>query len=169
GWFGASAEAHVPRRDPQASAARAIASGSRPRANAWSFSLPAWPSRIHARVAAAEPRSRAIGIRLRGEIPRRAESTRSAGGSWCPEPYPAGHTAQGPRARASDRTFELRHRRGRAIRERLDDMVRFDEVRSREVRNRPRDLERAIEPATRDRVEVDRRREELARVRRDPC
>ena len=43
---------------------------------------------------------------------------------------------------------------------------RLDEVRSREVRDRPRDLERAIEPATRERVEVDRRGEELARVRR---
>ena len=38
----------------------------------------------------------------------------------------------------------------------------------REVRDRPRDLERAIEPATRESVEVDRRCEDLARLRRDP-
>src|SRR6188474_137322 len=71
-------------------------------------------------------------------------------------------------ARPSDGTLELRHRRGRAVRERLDDVVLFDELGSREIRDRPRDLERAIEPATGERVEVDRRREELARVRRDP-
>ena len=85
--------------------------GRRARANARSWSLPARPSRIQARVDAADPRSTASAISERGEMPRSADRTSDARRSSSSPPNPSGQTGHGDRAirRApSAGTLELR-------------------------------------------------------------
>src|SRR5262245_1570729 len=146
-----------------------MSSARRERATARSRSLPALPTAIHASVAAADPRSIAIGNSFLGVTPRSAESTSNARRSSSPAPNPSGHTGHGDTvawAAASTRTIELRQHRRRTVGEGLHDVRWLDTIGPVEIRDRSVDLQRAVEPPPRQRVQLYGRREQVPRGRR---